>query len=80
MTDSRPTKNPSGGVGARRNFMKPSLDAKLMEHAILTGLSRKGYWRLSKTLATQIGMTNEWLARQGLLSIRDLWMKAHGYA
>lgn len=49
-------------------------------HAILTGLSRKGYWRLSRTLATQTGMTNEWLAQQGLLSIRDLWMKAQGYA
>lgn len=49
-------------------------------HAILTGLSRKGYWHLSKTLATQTGMTNQWLAEQGLLSIRDLWLKAQGYA
>ena len=48
--------------------------------AILTGISRKGYWRLARTLATQTGMTNEWLADQGLLSIRDLWMKAQGYA
>ncbi len=35
-------------------------------HAILTGISRKGFWRLSKTLATQTGMTNEWLEQQGL--------------
>lgn len=48
-------------------------------HAILTGISRKGYWRLSKTLATQTGMTNEWFEEQGLLSIRKLWMKAQGY-
>ncbi len=48
--------------------------------AILTGISRKGYWHLSKTLATQTGMTNEWLAKQGMLSIRDLWLKAQGYA
>ncbi|EKU96243.1 Retron-type reverse transcriptase [Leptolyngbya sp. PCC 7375] len=48
-------------------------------HAILTGISRRGYWHLSRTLATQSGMTNEWLAQQGLLSIRDLWMKAQGY-
>ncbi len=47
--------------------------------AILTGISRKGYWRLSKTLATHTGMTNEWLKQQGLLSIRELWMKAQGY-
>ena len=49
-------------------------------HAFSTGLSRKGYWRLSKTLATQTGMTNEWLEQQGLLSIRHLWMKVQGYA
>jgi RNA-directed DNA polymerase len=48
-------------------------------HAISTGLSRKGYWRLSRTLATHTGMTSEWLAQQGLLSIRDLWMKVQGY-
>ena len=50
------------------------------KHAILTALSRKGYWHLARTLATQTGMTNKWLPQQGLLSIRDLWMKAHGYA
>jgi RNA-directed DNA polymerase len=49
-------------------------------HAISTGISRKGYWRLSKTLATQTGMTNEWLQQQGLLSIKQLWMKVQGYA
>lgn len=47
--------------------------------AILTALSSKSYWHLSKTLATQSGMTNEWLKRQGLVEIRALWMKAHGY-
>ena len=50
------------------------------QHAILTGISRKGYWRLSKTLATHTGMTNAWLEEQGLLSIRNLWMKVQGYA
>jgi RNA-directed DNA polymerase len=49
-------------------------------HAILTALSRKAYWRLSRTLATQTGMTNAWLKAQGLVSVRDLWMRAHGYA
>jgi RNA-directed DNA polymerase len=47
--------------------------------AILTGISRKGYWRLSKTLATHTGMTNAWLEEQGLLSIRKLWIKVQGY-
>ena len=38
------------------------------------------YWHLARTLATKTGMANRWLERQGLLSIRDLWMRAHGYA
>jgi RNA-directed DNA polymerase len=49
-------------------------------HAIMTALSSKSYWHLSKTLATQTGMTNNWLASQGLISIRTLWMRIHGYA
>ena len=48
--------------------------------AILTAISSKGYWHLSRTLATQTGMTNAWLKQQGLISIRALWMQAHGYA
>lgn len=48
-------------------------------HAIRTGLSSKSYWHLSRTLATQTGMTNDWLQSQGLISMRDIWMKAHGY-
>ncbi len=47
--------------------------------AILTGVSGKSYWHLSRSQATQVGMTNDWLKAQGLVSIRDLWMKAHGY-
>jgi RNA-directed DNA polymerase len=47
--------------------------------AILTAISSKSYWRLSKTLATQSAMTNDWLKSQGLISFRDLWMKAQGY-
>ena len=46
--------------------------------AILTALSSKSYWHLSKTLATQTGMKND--CRQGLISVRTLWMRAHGYA
>jgi RNA-directed DNA polymerase len=48
--------------------------------AVMTAISRKSYWHLSKTLATQTGMTNQWLASQGLISVRDLWIKAHGYS
>jgi RNA-directed DNA polymerase len=39
--------------------------------------NRKGPWRLSRTLATQSGMTNQWLKDQGLLSVKDLWVNIH---
>jgi len=42
--------------------------------AVLAGRSRKAYWRLARTLSTQVGMTNAWLAKQGLVSIRELWI------
>jgi RNA-directed DNA polymerase len=69
--------NKSGTLPTRiANLLKLGTSKR---HAILTSISRKGYWRLSKTLATQTGMTNEWLEQQGLLSIRQLWMKIQGY-
>jgi RNA-directed DNA polymerase len=45
--------------------------------AVTTGRSRKGCWRLSRTLATQTGMTSAWLAKQGLLSLKELWVAIH---
>lgn len=47
--------------------------------AIWTSVSSKGYWHLARSLGTQTGMTNDWLRSQGLVSIRALWIKAHGY-
>ena len=43
--------------------------------AVSLGMSSKGQYRLARTLATQSGMTNKWLAEQGLVSIRDQWIK-----
>ena len=40
--------------------------------AISIGLSRKGPYRLVKTLATQPGMTNKWLKDKGLLKAPPL--------
>ncbi|PUB79803.1 MAG: maturase [gamma proteobacterium symbiont of Ctena orbiculata] len=45
--------------------------------AVCLGLSSKGPYRLARTLATQSGMTNKWLAQQGLVSVRELWIKFH---
>jgi RNA-directed DNA polymerase len=45
--------------------------------AIPMCFSRKGPWRCARTLATQTGMTNEWLKDQGLLSVKELWVNIH---
>jgi RNA-directed DNA polymerase len=45
--------------------------------AIRLGLSSKGPYRLARTLATQSGMTNKWLEEQGLISVREQWIKFH---
>ncbi len=57
-----------------RNLLKLGTNKR---HAILSALSRKSYWHMSRTLATQSGMTNQWLADQGLISIKKLWSVIH---
>ncbi|EKE15390.1 MAG: hypothetical protein ACD_12C00037G0003 [uncultured bacterium] len=48
-----------------------------LDSAISHGMSSKGYWHLSKSLGTQTGMTIEWLAKQGLISVKELWVAIH---
>jgi RNA-directed DNA polymerase len=57
-----------------RNLLKlgTPLDA-----AISVGMCRKGPWRLARTFATQIGMTNQWLKGQGLISLKELCVNIH---
>lgn len=45
--------------------------------AILTGLSRKGYWHLAKTFSMNVGLSNAYLTKQGLTSLRTLWIRIH---
>ncbi len=45
--------------------------------AISLGLSRKSYWRLSNTLATNAGLNNAHFEKIGLISVRTLWCKIH---
>ena len=49
----------------------------LLHAAIPVAISRKEPWHLAKTLATQTGMTNQWLKDQGLLSVKDLSVNIH---
>ena len=45
--------------------------------AISVAISRKGPWHLARTLATQTGMSNQWLKNQGLVSVKELWVNIH---
>ncbi|MEE9303345.1 MAG: group II intron reverse transcriptase/maturase [Thiotrichaceae bacterium] len=45
--------------------------------AIYIGLSSKGYYRLAKTKAVQMGLNNDWLKAQGLVSVKEQWVKFH---
>jgi len=48
-----------------------------LKTAVDTAISRKGPWRLSRTLATHTGMTNQWLTDLGLHNVKELWCKIH---
>ncbi|WP_218933101.1 group II intron reverse transcriptase/maturase [Roseimaritima multifibrata] len=41
--------------------------------AIRHARSRKGHWRMAKTIASNVGLTNKWLQEEGLLSLKTLW-------
>jgi len=45
--------------------------------AIRLGMSSKGYYRLAKTKAVQLALNNEWLKSQGLVSVKEQWVKFH---
>ena len=57
-----------------RNLLKLGVSKK---DAIPIAMSRKGPWNLSRTLATQVGMNNQWLKTQGLVSIKEMWVNIH---
>jgi hypothetical protein len=41
--------------------------------AIRHARSRKGYWHMAKTIASGVGLTNQWLEDQGLIRLKQLW-------
>lgn len=43
------------------------------------GTSNKGYYRLSRTYAVQLGLNDKFLAEIGLVSLKDLWVRFHHY-
>jgi RNA-directed DNA polymerase len=54
----------------RRNLIRLGVPRR---QAIRHARSRQGYWHMSKTIASGVGMTNAWLAAQGVLSLKTLW-------
>ncbi|MDD2540336.1 MAG: hypothetical protein PHH28_04745 [Desulfuromonadaceae bacterium] len=45
--------------------------------ALRAGLNRSGPWAMSRRLAAHTGLTNKCLKDQGLLSVKELWVKIH---
>lgn len=56
------------------NLIKLGVDA--LEAACI-GTSNKGYYRLSRTHAVQLGLSDKYLADIGLVSLKDLWVRFH---
>jgi len=57
-----------------RNLLKLGVQ---LGTSIRAGLNRGGPWAMSRRLAAQHGMTNQWLKNQGLVSVKELWVKTH---
>jgi RNA-directed DNA polymerase len=51
-----------------------------LKTAIQHGVSSKSYWHMARTPALQQALSNAWLKAQGLVSVKDQWCKAQGYA
>lgn len=57
-----------------RNLRRLGVD---LGTAIRAGLNRHGPWAMARRLAAHSGLTNEWLKEQGLVSVKELWVKIH---
>jgi len=51
-----------------------------LKTAIQHAVSSKSYWHMARTPAVQQALSNAWLKAQALVSVKDLWAKAQGYA
>jgi len=57
-----------------RSLMKLGVSERL---AIVCGITSKGPCRSSKTKGINIALGNNYLASQGLVSLRDIWINIH---
>ena len=59
-----------------KNLLRLGLSESM---AVKAGISSKSFWHLSRTYATNFGMSNKWFEDQGLVSIKARWCKSQGY-
>ena len=57
-----------------RNLMKLGVH---VQAAVACGITSKGPWRSSKTPGIQQALSNDYLKTEGLVSLRDGWIKLH---
>ncbi len=64
-----------------RTKIKHLLDLGVsLKTAIQHGVSSKSFWHMARTPALQQALSNAWWKAHGLVSVKDLWCKAQGYA
>ena len=49
----------------------------IQERAVNCGVSGKSYWHSARTAGIHQALTNEFLAKQGLISLRERWVDIH---
>ncbi len=59
-----------------RNLLRFGVNESM---AVKAGISSKSFWHLSRTYATNFGMSNKWFEKQGLVNIKAQWCKVQGY-
>lgn len=52
----------------------------ILKTAIQHAVSSKSYWHMARTPGLQQALSKAWLKAQRLVSEKDLWIKAQGYA
>ena len=57
-----------------RSLLKRGVPEKL---AISCGITSKGPWRSAKTKGINMALNNQFLKEEGLIALRDIWIKVH---
>ena len=58
----------------RRHLIRMGINP---ERVHMASRSRKGYWRLSRNTLVSIALNNQWLKKQGVPELKEIWIKLH---